>query len=267
MQNMSCYKNLQDRGVFRPSYGNLYARLLATDHAKILLMSATCRPKAMAAIQKNLRLDNHNLQIKTAELVRPEIRIVRVIMKHPLKVAQDLNYFFGPEQLIPNCELPPTLIYSGTQNGTFETLAAVNLARGLPHLTKDGLSPLARRYHAGTGPEDKVARAEDFMASRFAVVCCTMALGLGQNWKPVRRVIVMGRTEPSAVAQMIGRCGRDGRPGVGILLVEDKRGGVGAKNGVSDFGADVISMSDDNRMDALAVTPVCLRVALAVDNQ
>lgn len=37
-----------------------------------------------------------------------------------------------------------------------------------------------------------------------------MSSGLGQNWNVVRRVLVMGRMEPAAVAQMIGRCGRDG---------------------------------------------------------
>ncbi|KAH9819747.1 P-loop containing nucleoside triphosphate hydrolase protein [Melampsora americana] len=265
MRTLSCFKNLQDRGVFRPSYGNLYARFLATDHAKILLMSATCRPKALEAIKKNLRLGIHNLKVRTAELVRPEVRLIRMTMKHPIKDAEDLRLFFGPEDLISNCNLPPTLIYSGTRDGTYKTMSAVNNARGRPGLTNDGLSPLARRFHAGTGPDDKTDRAVDFIGSLFSVMCCTMALGLGQNWKLVRRVIVVGRTEPSAVAQMVGRCGRDGRPGVSILLSEEQRGGAGAKNHPSEFG-DVSSMSDDNRMDALAVTPVCLRVALAVDN-
>ncbi|KAH9821925.1 hypothetical protein DFH28DRAFT_854395, partial [Melampsora americana] len=71
--------------------------------------------------------------------------------------------------------------------------------------------------------------------------------------------------QPSSVAQMIGRCGRDGRPGVGIMLVEEKRGGAGAKNHVQEFG-NPKSWSDDNRMDALAITRVPLRVAMAVDN-
>ncbi|EGG05678.1 uncharacterized protein MELLADRAFT_87874 [Melampsora larici-populina 98AG31] len=91
-----------------------------------------------------------------------------------------------------------------------------------------------------------------------------MALGLGQNWTRVRRVIHMGRGDPSCIEQMLGRCGRDGRPGLGVLLVEEKR--RGGKNEIKDFDLSK-PQSDDDRMDALAITPVCLRVALCIDNK
>ncbi|KAH9814072.1 P-loop containing nucleoside triphosphate hydrolase protein [Melampsora americana] len=265
LKHSACFKNLQDTGVFRPSYGNLFSRLLASEEAPILLMSATCRPKAMDAIKRNLRLGEHNLEVRIAELVRPEIRLIRVMMQHPLKSAKDLKPFFGNARLIPDEDLPPTLLYSGTQNGTWETLCAVNEGRGHPERSSDGNSTCARRYHAATGTDDKTDRASDFVACNFAVICCTMALGLGQNWKLVRRVVVIGRMDPAAVVQMIGRCGRDKRPGVGVMLVEQKRGGVGAKNDLKEFGPPEL-MSDDERMDALAITPVCLRVAIGVDN-
>lgn len=186
-------------------------------------------------------------------------------MKHPLNTAKDLDQFFPPAHCVLDQDISPTLIYSGTQNGTGETLCQLNVARGRSNDSANGMSSFTRRYHAGTGTGDKADRAEDFVASRYPVVCCTMALGLGQNWKLVRRVIVMGRMDPATVVQMFGRCGRDGRPGVGILFVEEKRGGAGSKNNPKEFG-DPTNMTDDKRMDALAVTPVCLRVALAVDN-
>ncbi|KAH9823519.1 P-loop containing nucleoside triphosphate hydrolase protein [Melampsora americana] len=262
-QQMSSFKNLQDMGVFRPTYGNLFGRFLATDHAPILLMSATCRPKAIDAIKKNLRLGEHNLKLRTAELVHTEIRLIRLNMHHTLKSAKDLERFFGLASFIPDVNIPPTLIYSGSQNATGDTLWRINEARGQPENSCNGYSSFARRYHAGTGPDDKVERAEHFVGQLFAVICCTMALGLGQNWKIMRRVIVMGRMDPAAVAQMFGRCGRDGRPGVGVLLVEERR--RGAKNPPKEFG-NVDGMLHDDRMDALAETPVCLRAAMAVDN-
>ncbi|OAV90482.1 hypothetical protein PTTG_28294 [Puccinia triticina 1-1 BBBD Race 1] len=90
-----------------------------------------------------------------------------------------------------------------------------------------------------------------------------MALGLGQNWKRVRRVIHMGRGDPSPISQMIGRAGRDGRTGLAILFMERHR--KFGKNRVEEFtGED--DQEDDCRMDALAVTPVCLRIAISVDN-
>ncbi|KNE90859.1 hypothetical protein PSTG_15725, partial [Puccinia striiformis f. sp. tritici PST-78] len=50
-----------------------------------------------------------------------------------------------------------------------------------------------------------------------------MALGLGQNWKRVRKVVHMGKGDPASTSQMIGRCGRDGRPGLAVLFVEKTR--------------------------------------------
>ncbi|KAH9807854.1 hypothetical protein DFH28DRAFT_912497 [Melampsora americana] len=90
-----------------------------------------------------------------------------------------------------------------------------------------------------------------------------MALGLGQNWSRVRRVIHVGRGDPSCIEQMFGRCGRDGRPGLAILLVEENR--RSGKNRIQDFNPNV-PQSDDDRMDALGITTVCLRVAFCVDN-
>jgi superfamily II DNA helicase RecQ len=42
------------------------------------------------------------------------------------------------------------------------------------------------------------------------LISCTMALGLGQNWKRVRSVIHFGWGDPVLILQMIGRCGRAG---------------------------------------------------------
>ncbi|PLW37058.1 hypothetical protein PCANC_16289 [Puccinia coronata f. sp. avenae] len=71
----------------------------------------------------------------------------------------------------------------------------------------------------------------------------TMALGLGQNLKRVWCVLHMGRGDPSAIVEM--------RP-------------LG-KNKIEDFEEG--PQDEDDWMDALAVTPVCLRIALTVDNQ
>ncbi|POW13829.1 hypothetical protein PSTT_03484 [Puccinia striiformis] len=79
-----------------------------------------------------------------------------------------------------------------------------------------------------------------------------MALGLGQNWTRVRSVVHLGRGDPSAVCRMVGRCGRDGQPGLAIMYVEKNR--INGKNHVSQFRPGV-TQTDDDRMDALAITP------------
>lgn len=73
----------------------------------------------------------------------------------------------------------------------------------------------------------------------------------------------MGRADPSNLNQMGGRCGRDGKPGLVILFMERTR--VKGKNCVEDFGPGTFQ-TDDDRMDAFAITPVCLRIAFNVDN-
>ncbi|EFP76488.1 uncharacterized protein PGTG_02929 [Puccinia graminis f. sp. tritici CRL 75-36-700-3] len=91
-----------------------------------------------------------------------------------------------------------------------------------------------------------------------------MALGLGQNWKRVRMVAHMGRGDPAQIAQMIGRCGRDGRNGLGVLFMEKTR--RTGKNSADQFTRGAVQ-TDEDRIDALAITPVCLRIAFALDNK
>jgi superfamily II DNA helicase RecQ len=156
------------------------------------------------------------------------------------------------------------IIYSGTQNWTFQVMKVVNKARHNQKHEYDPNDQFIRRYHLVTGDEDKARRVEDFGNAQVPVILATMALGLGQNLKRVRCVVHMGRGNPAAIVQMVGRCGRDGNVGLGLLFMECTR--KNGKNDVEAFG-DKIHQDDDARMDALAVTPCCLRIALALDNK
>ncbi|PLW43784.1 hypothetical protein PCASD_09397 [Puccinia coronata f. sp. avenae] len=157
----------------------------------------------------------------------------------------------------------PTLIYSGSRNRTLSVLHAIDLAREVPGQSLKPKSSCAKRYHSCTADGDKQDCISDFAAGNFPLISCTMALGLGQNWKRVRMIMNTGRGDPTAIFQMVGRCGQDGRPGLAILLVEKKR--RGGKNQISDF-VQGCEQSNDDRMDALAITPVCLRIAFSIDN-
>ncbi|KNE91419.1 hypothetical protein PSTG_15166 [Puccinia striiformis f. sp. tritici PST-78] len=76
-------------------------------------------------------------------------------------------------------------------------------------------------------------------------------------------VIQMGCTDPSSTCQMIGWCGRDGQPGPAIIYAEPKR--RGGKNSVDDFLPNVPQTNED-QMEVLVITPVCLQIAFALDN-
>jgi ATP-dependent DNA helicase RecQ len=238
------------------------AQLNATEGVPLLLLSATCRPQEISSILENLQLTEDNVTFVRAELTRPEIRILRLTMKHSLKSGHDIiPVIEHPETA--NINVPPTLVYSGQRNATFQIMKNINSARGTPGAEYNPRSSMIRRYHANTGDYAKEDAVKAFTSGKFPYIACTMALGLGQNWKQIRKVIHMGRANPSNICQMIGRCGRDGEPGLAIMFVEkSQRNG---KNSVDEF-ANVKEQTNDDRMDALAITPVCLRIAFLLDN-
>ncbi|PLW45183.1 hypothetical protein PCANC_11291 [Puccinia coronata f. sp. avenae] len=257
------FDRIQDRAVFRPSYGCMATRLMATNNVPLLLLSATCRPIAVEAIRNNLWLLPEDLTIVNGELTRPEIRFIRITMQATLKSCDDLLRLYAPSTKVPAGKVVPTIIYSGTRNATFQVMKVVNEARHTKWHEYDPKDEFIRCYHSCTGEEDQAANMLDYSNDDFPLMSATMALGLGQNLKRVRCVVHMGRGDPSAIVQMVGRCGRDGSTGLGILFMEPKR--ALGKNAIEDF--DEGPQGEDDRMDALAVTPVCLRIALTVDNQ
>ncbi|OAV93804.1 hypothetical protein PTTG_08326 [Puccinia triticina 1-1 BBBD Race 1] len=252
----------QDRAVFRPLYGDIAARLLGIN-APVLLLSATCRPQAIKGILESLKITEAAINYQKAELSRPEIRIVRVPMKSSLKSCDDLLTLYGPRSCIPDGEIIPTLIYSTTRNLTMQVSKVIHKARRIPGGHGDANSTFARRFHACSGDLSKEETTSKFAAGEFPVISCTMALGLGQNWKRVRAVVHVGRGDPASICQMIGRCGRGGSNGLAVLFVKPNR--KSGKNRVEDI-TNPTEQTDDNRMDALAITPVCLRISFAIDN-
>jgi superfamily II DNA helicase RecQ len=103
---------------------------------------------------------------------------------------------------------------------------------------------------------------KEFATDKVAVMSCKMALGLGQNWKRVCMIAHFGQGDPALLFQMVGRCGQDGKPGLAIIFVEpiQKNG----KNCFDDFKDD--EPTEDDQMDALAITPVCLRISFSLDD-
>jgi superfamily II DNA helicase RecQ len=104
-----------DRGLFYPSYGKLGSRLMATNGAPLLLMSATCPPVAIASILDSLRMPLPQAHFVWAELTRPEIWILQIPMKNSLASCDDLLQLYSPEEPSNNA-IAPTLIYSCTIN-------------------------------------------------------------------------------------------------------------------------------------------------------
>lgn len=124
-------------------------------------------------------------------------------------------------------------MYLRKQDATLNVLAMAQLACGSPEDFSNRTSSFIRRYHAITGSQDKEKRAKDFVDGKFPCISSTSALGLGSNWEAVGCVVVIGRMDPSTITQMVGRAGRSGNFGSGIIFVEPKR--PSGKNKLADF--------------------------------
>ncbi|PLW32045.1 hypothetical protein PCASD_18448 [Puccinia coronata f. sp. avenae] len=161
----------EDRGTFRPSYGNLYNRLLACNGVPILLLSATCPPKTLRAIQCNLKMDSSKLVILRGELTRTEIRIVWVFMKGSMTSFSDLADLYTPISVsdIPNEKVVPSLIYCNTRRRTGQVLEVLATARGTPKEASESRSLFACRYHSCTGDQDKQDVEKDFGEGVFPI--------------------------------------------------------------------------------------------------
>ncbi|KNF03377.1 hypothetical protein PSTG_03318 [Puccinia striiformis f. sp. tritici PST-78] len=262
-KSTSAHYRFEDYGIFRPSYGKLGAQLLFRNDKPILLLSATCRPVAIQEILKSLKLSDDSIDLIKGELTRPEIRIIRVPMAKSLASSLDAIKLIPSSRNVADDEMVPTLVYSGSRNRTMTLMEVISLGRETPGSADTPDSKCVRRFHSCTGDEDKVTCAADFAAGKFPVISCTMALGLGQNWKRVRMVSHVGRGDPANICQMIGRCGRDGNNGLAVMFMEKTR--RGGKNHIHQFTRGA-TQTDLDRMDALAITPLCLRVAFSMDN-
>src|SRR5258705_5924493 len=78
----------------------------------------------------------------------------------------------------------------------------------------------ARAYHAGLAPKTREAAQRPFAGGDLDIVVATNAFGMGIDRPDVRAVIHLGPPgSVEAYYQEVGRAGRDGAPGVGLLLI------------------------------------------------
>lgn len=76
-------------------------------------------------------------------------------------------------------------------------------------------------YHSEINNEDKIKIQQQFIQNEIEIICATSAFGMGINKENIRFVIHYHM--PASVEsylQEIGRCGRDGKQSVAVLLFE-----------------------------------------------
>jgi ATP-dependent DNA helicase RecQ len=188
---------------FRPDYLRLGGVVEQLGHPTVLALTATAAPPVRAEIVERLQM--RDPAVVVAGFDRPEIRLE--VDHHPDAAAKReavLERVLGEV----GAGHVPGIVYSATRKGTLE-LAQDLADRGLR----------ARAYHAGLKKSEREETQEAFMAGDLDVVVATTAFGMGID-KPDTRFVIHAEPADSldSYYQEIGRCGRDGRPALAVLV-------------------------------------------------
>jgi len=182
---------------FRPEYRQLAALREHFPSVPLMALTATATERVRADIVRYLQLREPACHVGSFN--RPNL-IYRVVPKLS-PYAQVLEFV----RARPN---ESGIVYCQSRRGA-ESLAE--------RLSDDGVN--ARPYHAGLTPPERTRNQEAFVRDDVAVICATIAFGMGINKPNVR--FVLHHDLPKSVEsyyQETGRAGRDGLPGECLLL-------------------------------------------------
>lgn len=158
------------------------------------------------------------------------------------RVAQDITASLGLAQTGNVIRYPVDRlnIYLGTQSFINEPEKLAYLLELLPKLNGKGIIYFSSKkkadeinenlvtkgfksavYHADLELTERFLVQQQFLNDQLDVICATSAFGMGINKPNIRYVIHYHMpNDLEAYVQEIGRCSRDGKPGIAVLLYE-----------------------------------------------
>ncbi|SFJ97462.1 ATP-dependent DNA helicase RecQ [Marinilactibacillus piezotolerans] len=187
---------------FRPDYLKIGEVKEKLNNPVTMALTATATNRVRDEIKDSLKMDEE----QTKEVI---YSVNRDAIKLKVEICEG-NKKEKLKEFVRNLQKPGIIYFSSKK-----------LADELAQELRSELGLSVESYHSDILTDDKIKIQQQFIENSVQIICATSAFGMGIDKSDVRFIIHYHvPSNPEMYLQEIGRCSRDGKDGIAILLFE-----------------------------------------------